>query len=144
MLKPLLLSSELITRDRKFKCLTFLLFSDHLDPLHGPRLITYDLRQCFSTFLSSRHTLHQKRFGGTPKNSKIKKKKTSKSSCFALNKLKLAIGVQSNCPNYHLQTTKSQLMHTGFTGFLNIGSKISKSNREKFGGTLCSSSRHTG
>jgi len=28
-------------------------------------------------------------------------------------------------------------MHTGLTVFLNIGSKISKSNMEKFGGTLC-------
>ncbi len=90
--------------------------------------------------MSSRHTLHQKKFGGTQKI--VKLKKTSKNSCFALNKLKLAICVQSNCANYHLQTTKIQLMHTGLTVYLNIGSKISKSNREKFG-TLCRSSRHT-
>jgi len=35
------------------------------------------------------------------------------------------------------------LMHTGLTVFLNIGSKINKSNRGKFGGKLCRSSWHT-
>ncbi len=104
--------------------------------------MVYESRLVFlNLFELTAHTLHQKKFGGTPKNSKIKK--TSKNSCFTLNKLKLSICVQSNCANNHLQTTKIQLMHTGLTVFLNIGSKISQSNREKFGGTLCRSSRHT-
>jgi len=79
------------------------------------RLWNMSLDQCFSTFLSLQHTLHQKKFGGTPKTSKIIKI-TSKNSCFTLNKLKLA----------NLQTTKTLLMHTGLTVFLNIGSKIRK------------------
>jgi hypothetical protein len=47
---------------------------------------------------------------------------------------------QSNCTNYHPKTTNIQLIHTGLTLFLNIGSKMSKSNMEKFGGTLSRSS----
>ena len=50
----------------------------------------------------------------------VKLKKTSKNSCFTLNKLKLAICVQSNCANYHLQTTKIQLMHTGLGLYFSI------------------------
>jgi len=75
------------------------------------------------------------------KNSKILKI-TSKNSCFTLNKLKLAKSVQSNYASP--SSNKIKLMHTGLTVFLNIGSKISKSNRKKFGGTLCRSSWHTG
>jgi len=88
------------------------------------------IEQCFSTFLSSRHTLHQKKCGGTPKTSKTLQI-TSKNSCLTLNKPKLAMCIQSICANYHPQ-------------ILNIGSKISKSNREKFVGTLSRSSQHTG
>jgi len=75
-------------------------------------------------FFSSRHTLHQKKFGCTSKTRKFLWS-TSKKSSFILNKLKLAMCVQSNCANYHLQTTNTRLMHTGLAVFINIGSKIS-------------------
>ncbi len=34
--------------------------------------------------------------------------------------------VQSNCANYHLQTTNTRLFHTGLAVFLNIGSTLVK------------------